>query len=649
MSMYIGEACEHKEVNLSSAALGFNKLYVLHRSGGIMHDMFLTCKVEHSLPLYSLNHVAQHFLGDCKDDMPISELFAAFGPLGTSEARAKVGKYCIKDSDLPLRLVHRLKSYVSLVEMSRVTHTQIRDLLLRGQQLRVANLLYVHSKQMQFVMNVPKTTTDSYKGATVIPPKKGFYSTPIVVCDFQSLYPSIICWKNLCYSRYVADPRFLGRPGVKYDVFEMSDGRKHFFAGTHDGVLRMLERELMAKRSATKKAMKQARSEEESDILNGRQLALKLACNSLYGMLGADCGIYPAKPIAETITFVGRQLIQQTTELAQKYEDVEVVYGDTDSVMLRFFAPDVTLEEAFERGEKLAATITTELVRGTDSSDIVLEFEKVMVPCLFLEKKKYAALSYTTPHKAPKCDEKGLCTVRRDTTAIARHIVHSVLFDGLLFGGSVECSLRCLQNCLDRLVRDEFPKDDYIQTRALGDVAAYANPDSLPHIQVVKKMEARAPGSAPRPGDRVPFVIVEGTSKSIATRAEDPTFAITNQLCMDRLYILEQQVENNVLKIFDRIGVKQHIQIITEARTALKSQRIQSVQGKLHVPLLSMLVPKNASCSSSSDGATSACAQPSSSSVLDTFNEAKKKRSTCDSSILKFLASANEKKGKKTH
>eukprot|EP00965_Chrysotila_dentata_P198337 6178724-Pleurochrysis_carterae.AAC.1 len=530
-----------------------------------MHDMFLTCKVEHSLPLYSLNHVAQHFLGEGKNDMPIQKLFAAFGEAGSPAARAEVGRYCAKDSDLPLRLIHRLKTYVSLVEMSRVTHTQIRDLLIRGQQLRVANLLYVHSKQMNFVMNTPRTTTDTYKGATVIPPKKGFYATPIVVCDFQSLYPSIICWKNLCYSRYVSDPAFMNRSGVQYDIFEMPDGRKHVFAGKHDGVLRMLERELMTRRAATKKAMKLAHTEEERDILNGRQLALKLACNSLYGMLGADNGIYPAKPIAETITFVGRQLIQRTTELAEQHEQVEVVYGDTDSVMLRFFSPDVTLDEAFERGEKLASVITTELVRGTDSSDIVLEFEKVMMPCLFLEKKKYAALSYSTPSKPPKCDEKGLCTVRRDTTAIARSIVHNVLFDGLLFGGSVEMSLRCLQSCLQRLAKNEFPKDDYIQTRALGDIGAYAHPESLPHIQVVRKMESRAPGSAPRSGDRVPFVIIEGTEKSIAARAEDPAFAFSNNLSMDRLYILEQQIENNILKIFDRIGVKDHIKIISEA------------------------------------------------------------------------------------
>lgn len=41
---------------------------------------------------------------------------------------------------------------------------------------------------------------DQYEGATVIEPKKGYYSDPISTLDFASLYPSIMMAHNLCYT-----------------------------------------------------------------------------------------------------------------------------------------------------------------------------------------------------------------------------------------------------------------------------------------------------------------------------------------------------------------------------------------------------------------------------------------------------------------
>lgn len=41
---------------------------------------------------------------------------------------------------------------------------------------------------------------DTYEGATVIDPFRGFYNTPIATLDFASLYPSIMIAHNLCYT-----------------------------------------------------------------------------------------------------------------------------------------------------------------------------------------------------------------------------------------------------------------------------------------------------------------------------------------------------------------------------------------------------------------------------------------------------------------
>lgn len=49
-------------------------------------------------------------------------------------------------------------------------------------------------------------TGDTYEGATVIEPLRGFYSRPIATLDFASLYPSIMIAHNLCYTTCLVRP-----------------------------------------------------------------------------------------------------------------------------------------------------------------------------------------------------------------------------------------------------------------------------------------------------------------------------------------------------------------------------------------------------------------------------------------------------------
>lgn len=47
---------------------------------------------------------------------------------------------------------------------------------------------------------------DEFEGATVIEPRKGYYSLPIATLDFSSLYPSIMMAHNLCYTTLLPSP-----------------------------------------------------------------------------------------------------------------------------------------------------------------------------------------------------------------------------------------------------------------------------------------------------------------------------------------------------------------------------------------------------------------------------------------------------------
>lgn len=47
-------------------------------------------------------------------------------------------------------------------------------------------------------------------------------------------------------------------------------------------------------------------------VLNGRQLALKISANSVYGFTGATVGKLPALEISQSVTAFGRQMIDLT-------------------------------------------------------------------------------------------------------------------------------------------------------------------------------------------------------------------------------------------------------------------------------------------------------------------------------------------------
>lgn len=79
----------------------------------------------------------------------------------------------------------------------------------------------------------------------------------------------------------------------------------------------------------------------------------------------------------------------------------EVIYGDTDSVMVKFGVN--TLEEAMKLGQEAAEYVTAKF-----DKPIKLEFEKVYFPYLLINKKRYAGLYWTKTDKFDKMDTKGI-------------------------------------------------------------------------------------------------------------------------------------------------------------------------------------------------------------------------------------------------
>lgn len=329
---------ELKHSELVSAAYGVNTFDILEMPGIFQIDLYTQIRRDHKLESYSLNNVALHFTKKQKNDMPYHEMFKKIK--GTSEDILLVCKYCIQDTVLVVELIKQLKIITNLVEMAKVTRVPISWLITRGQQIKVfAQIAYSCSKKNVCVpfFSKKKVDTDKFVGATVLTANKGAYMTQAVAgLDFASLYPSIMIAHTLCYSTYVSnEPRYAkykNLENVNYETVSWTidnEDFSHTFVQGTDSILPDLLDTLWKCRKIAKKQMKNAHTENEKEVYNGKQLAIKVTMNSIYGFTGAVNGMLPLKAIAASTTTWGRKAIEHSKSLVEDAFDAEVCYGDS--------------------------------------------------------------------------------------------------------------------------------------------------------------------------------------------------------------------------------------------------------------------------------------------------------------------------------
>lgn len=316
--------------NLSSNALGNNTLKMVKMVGRYVFDMYQEIKREHKFESYSLNNVSKILLGDQKLDMPVREIFSRFK---TGNGLDEVADYCIKDTELPHAISEKLSLFQNLVEMAKACWVPLNFLSERGQQIKVFSQMAHAARELGFMIPTIRNRQQEqqqYQGATVLEAQTGAYYEPITALDFASLYPSIMCAHNLCYSTLVLDKQYMDIPGVTYERFG-----PHVFALEKNGVrvpslLPVILDRLKVYRKEAKKKMETC-SPELYNVYNGKQLAYKISMNSVYGFTGAVTkGMLPCVAIAETVTMRGRQMIEQSKSYVEEhFPGAKVRYGDS--------------------------------------------------------------------------------------------------------------------------------------------------------------------------------------------------------------------------------------------------------------------------------------------------------------------------------
>jgi len=340
MSRIIDHKIKGRSKALKSGALGDNELYLIDPVGRHTFDTFQYVKSNAKLDQYSLNFVATTYLKKKKHDVNFRDIFKAFR--STPEDLHKILAYCGQDCDLPVELIQNRMWFINLVEMARVTLTQSQVLLTSGQQVKVLNQLMHYAHADGYVINMlysrDYATTDKYGGGTVLAPDAGYHTDPTVVLDFKSLYPSIMMAHNLCYSTLVSQAMWdyinthkkdYFERGLKIDEYKTAGGI-HRFVDNGLGILPKILKTLGQERGKAKKLMANAATPLVAGIMNGRQLSLKVSMNSIYGFTGVKEGKLPCRPIAETVTCLGGNMIMHCKDCMEKwYPGTKVIYGDS--------------------------------------------------------------------------------------------------------------------------------------------------------------------------------------------------------------------------------------------------------------------------------------------------------------------------------
>ena len=501
--------------------------------GRIVADMLGMWRAQHKERSYRLADVTEKHLGGSKAPVHYSDMRRLWDD---DKGRSEMATYCLKDSWLVWKLGVTRNVWMNAVQMSKVTYVPLDRIINGGQQIRVFTLLthYAHRSNIYIPDNIPECDT-GYEGAVVLPPRPGLYRDCVVTLDFASLYPSVMMAFNMCYTtqrtlvtayelaRSLAVPeviaaRILAYAGQSPELLQAvpADARTYHRCGSVSfrrhprGILPDMLDTLLRRRKQAKHEMKQAEPGLQRAIADGKQLALKLVANSIYGFTGAaQLGMLPQPQIAAAVTYMGRKLTLGTKALCEREPGVTCVYGDTDSVFLRLEGVH-DVAQASQRAEELAAMVDA-LIPAPNR----LEFEKVYRPLLLRGKKRYCGRKYEEGQGSGELDVKGFEMVRCDNFPLLPAVQRAAM-DRLIMQDDPVGADRVVRDSLERIMSSVHTDlaDFTISKELTKPVDQYAV--APPHVRV-----ARAMIPAPAVRDRVPYVVTCGRG-SLGDRAVHP-------------------------------------------------------------------------------------------------------------------------------
>ena len=243
--------------------------------------------------------------------------------------------------------------------------------------------------------------------------------------------------------------------------------------------------------------------------LNARQFGLKMIANVTYGYTSASfSGRMPCAELADAIVSTGRATLEAAVRLVEANGNwrAKVVYGDTDSLFV--LLPGRSRADAFVVGAEIAAAVT-----AANPRPVRLRMDKVYHPCVLQTKKRYVGAMFERADQARfSFDAKGIETVRRDACPATSKMLEAALRVMFATGGDLSRVRRYCERQWAKILSGRVSVQDFVFWREVRGPGGYAGSGSAlpPAAAVAADMARRDPRAEPRPGERVPYVVVCG-------------------------------------------------------------------------------------------------------------------------------------------
>jgi DNA polymerase delta subunit 1 len=310
---------------------------------------------------------------------------------------------------------------------------------------------------------------------------------------------------------------------------------------------------LLKKRKEFKQKMEDLQYDEaQRSVFNGAQLAYKVVANSIYGQAGARTSPIRNMFVAACTTAAGRNALFNAKRIAESEFGGNVVYGDTDSIFIKFPTKDVA--ESIRMGIACGNSISKQMRRPYK-----IAYEKTFYPFILFCRKRYVGMKYEedpNPAKAKRMS-MGIVLKRRDNAPIVKDIFGGAL-DILLLERDIRKAQTFVREMLIKVLENKIPLEKFIVSKSLRDDYAamkeeYSGTATLPaHRVLADRMEARDPGTAPKVGDRLQYLYVaENKHKAKqGDRIEHIDYVRANKMKPDVNFYITNQIQNPVAQLF---------------------------------------------------------------------------------------------------
>ncbi|KAI9749651.1 MAG: hypothetical protein M4579_006791 [Chaenotheca gracillima] len=552
---------------------GFNHTSTIRVTGRHMINIWRAMRSELNLLQYTLQNIAFHLLHRRLPHYHFQDLTRWYQS-GKPADLAKVINHYITRVQVDLEILEQNELIPRTSEQARLLGVDFFSVFSRGSQFKVESLMFRIAKPEAFLLPSPSRKQVGQQNALeclplVMEPQSDFYSSPMLVLDFQSLYPSVMIAYNYCYSTFlgrVVDWRGQNKMGYtdytrQERMLELLEGQINISPNGMMYVKPEIRKSLLAKMLGeileTRVMVKSGMKEDKDDktlqrLLNNRQLALKLIANVTYGYTSASfSGRMPCSEIADSIVQTGRETLEKAIALihSEKRWGAEVVYGDTDSLFV--YLKGRSKSDAFQIGRDIADTITK-----MNPQPVKLKFEKVYLPCVLLAKKRYVGFKYETESQLePEFDAKGIETVRRDGTPAEQKIEEKAL--KILFRTADLSRVKYyFQQQCSKIMKGQVSIQDFCFAKEvkLGTYSDRGLPP--PGAMISTKRMLEDPRTEPQYGERVPYVVITGAPGArLIDRCVAPETLLQDEHNeLDAEYYISKNLIPPLERIFNLVG-----------------------------------------------------------------------------------------------